>query len=172
MNATLTGLPVHETPRLRLAPLRGEDAEALRLLTDDPAITGSVHFLPASFTPADAEALIRCGDGGRDCFLGAWNRDSEALIGVVGSHLRGGSQVEIGYWISSALHGHGYATEAVLGVITVLRHRFPEREVIAECRRGNAASWRVLEKVGFRPTGEAGQRPGRELLVLRVPAAD
>jgi RimJ/RimL family protein N-acetyltransferase len=169
--ATLADLPAHETRRLRLAPLRHEDAEALRLLTDDSDITGSVHFLPAPFTFADADALIRCRDNGRDCFLGAWNRGSGTLIGVVGAHLRGENQMEVGYWIGSAFHKQGYATEAALGVITVLRRRFPEREVIAECRRANAASWRVLEKLGFRSTGEAGQRPGRELLILRAPAA-
>jgi RimJ/RimL family protein N-acetyltransferase len=171
MHATLTDLPLHETRRLRLEPLRLEDANALRFLTDDTAITGSVHFLPASFTLADAKALIRCGEGGRDCFLGAGARDGGTLIGVVGAHLRGENQVEVGYWIGSAFQGRGLATEAALGVITVLRRRFPEREVIAECRRANAASWRVLEKVGFRLTGEAGQRPGRELLVLHAPAA-
>ena len=171
MDATLADLPLRETRRLRLTPLRHEDAEALRLLTDDPAIAGSIHFLPAPFTPADAEALIRCRDSGRDCFLGAWKRGSEALVGVVGAHLRGENQIEVGYWIGSAFHKQGYATEAALGVITVLRRRFPEREVIAECRRANAASWRVLEKLGFRLTGEAGQRLGRELLALRAPVA-
>jgi RimJ/RimL family protein N-acetyltransferase len=171
MRASLADLPAHETHRLRLAPLCQGDAEALRRLTNDPAITGSVHFLPPSFTFSDAEALIRRRDGGRDCFLGAWSRSDETLIGVVGTHLRGANQVEVGYWIGSAFHGQGYATEAALGVIAILRRRFPEREVIAECRRANAASWRVLEKLGFRLTGEAGQRPGRELLVLRAPAA-
>jgi RimJ/RimL family protein N-acetyltransferase len=77
--------------------------------------------------------------------------------------------MEIGYWIGGAFHGRGFATEAALGVITVLRRRFPEREVIAECRPDNKASWWVLEKIGFRPSGEAGQRPGRELLVLKAP---
>jgi RimJ/RimL family protein N-acetyltransferase len=170
MNATLTDLPVQETRRLRLASLRLEDAEPLRRLTDDPAITGVVHFLPAPFTSADAEALIRCGDGDRDCFIGAWNRVDGKLIGVVGAHLRGDDKVEIGYWIGRAFHGRGYATEAALGIIAILRRFFPERAVIAECRPCNKASWRVLEKIGFRASGEAGQRPGRELLILQAPA--
>jgi RimJ/RimL family protein N-acetyltransferase len=29
------------------------------------------------------------------------------------------------------------------------------------------ASWRVLEKLGFRPTGEDGHRSGRKKLVLQ-----
>jgi len=165
------GLPAHETSRLRLVPLRGGDAEALRRLTDDPAITGSVHFLPAPFTLADAEALVRCANSGLDCFFGGWSRDSETLIGVVGVHLRGEREIEVGYWIGSAFQGRGLATEATLGVVAVLRRQFPEREIIAECRRANAASWRVLEKIGFRPTEKAGQRPGRELLVLHMPVA-
>jgi hypothetical protein len=125
MDATLADLPLRETRRLRLTPLRHEDAEALRLLTDDPAIAGSIHFLPAPFTPADAEALIRCRDSGRDCFLGAWKRGSEAWVGVVGTHLRGENQIEVGYWIGSAFHKQGYATEAALGVIPSCGDGFP-----------------------------------------------
>jgi len=96
MKPPLTDFPSHETERLRILPLRSTDAEALRALTDDPAVTGAIDFLSSPFQLADAQALIRSNDD-ENCFLGAW--DDAALIGVVGAHARGDDRIEIGYWI-------------------------------------------------------------------------
>jgi RimJ/RimL family protein N-acetyltransferase len=164
MSETLAGLPEIATARLRLAPLRAADAEALSAITDDPAIIASIHFLRSPFTPADAAALIRGGGDGRDCFFGAWDRSR--LVGVVGAHLAGDDRIEIGYWIASARHGRGYATEAGAAVLGLLQSRYPQRSIFAECHRDNRASWRVLEKLGFRATDRRGARPERQELRL------
>ncbi|MBP1183266.1 GNAT family N-acetyltransferase [Methylobacterium sp. PvR107] len=172
---SLADLPAIETARLSVAALRLEDAQALRRLTDDPAITAAVDFLPAPFTLQDAEDLIRSGTRGQDRFLGAWTRESGGtgaqqssagrdLVGVVGTHLRGAGVIEIGYWIGGAARGRGYAFEAVSAVIAFLGGRFPARSVVAECRPANIASWGLLEKLGFQDSGEEGHRPGRRLL--------
>ena len=163
----LGNLPALETPRLRLVRLRPADASALAVLTDDPLITEAIDFLERPFTREDAAALIRAHGDGRDGFFGVWRADR--LIGVVGAHLRDPSEIEIGYWIGTAFHGQGYATEASGAVIAMLQREFPARRIIAECRRENRASWRVLEKLGFRPTGAAGSRPGRERLAQPPP---
>ena len=108
-------LPVIETARLRLAPLRDADAEAIWLLTDDPAITARVDILPTPFTIAHARRLIDVGKGdGREGFFGVWDRREGRLVGVVGTELRGDDQVEIGYWVGSAFQGRGYAAEAAV----------------------------------------------------------
>jgi RimJ/RimL family protein N-acetyltransferase len=167
---TLADLPAIETARLTIAALRPADAPAVRALTDDPAITAAVDFLPTPFTLQDAEDLIRSGARGRDCFLGAWTRDGapdsagRALVGVFGTHLRGAGTIEIGYWVGGAARGRGYAYEAVSAILGLLGGRFPARVVVAECRPANVASWGLLEKLGFRDTGEEGHRPGRRLL--------
>jgi RimJ/RimL family protein N-acetyltransferase len=168
---SLADMPGIETARLSIAALRPEDAQDLRRLTDDPAITAAVDFLPAPFTLQDAEDLIRSGARGQDRFLGAWSRvaDGEpasvrALVGVVGTHLRGAGVIEIGYWIGGAARGRGFAFEAVSAIIAALSERFPARFLVAECRPANVASWSLLEKLGFRDTGEEGHRPGRRLL--------
>ncbi|HEV2543280.1 MAG TPA: GNAT family N-acetyltransferase [Methylobacterium sp.] len=164
---SLIDLPGLDTARLAIAPLGPEHAPALHRLTDDPAITGAVDFLPTPFTLADAEALIASGRHGRDRFLGAWSREEAApLIGVVGAHLRGEGAVEIGYWIAGGARGRGFGTEAVLATLDCLRRCFPHRVVVAECRPGNVASWGLLHKVGFRETGADGHRPGRRQLIL------
>ncbi|MCJ2122615.1 GNAT family N-acetyltransferase [Methylobacterium sp. J-077] len=176
---SLADLPRLETARLSIAALRPEDAQDLRRLTDDPAITAAVDFLPTPFTVRDAEDLIRSGARGQDRFLGAWMRgigaqDADAeplpavsgsdLVGVVGTHLRGPGAIEIGYWVGGAARGRGFAFEAVSAIVALLARRFPARIIVAECRPGNVASWGLLQKLGFRDTGEEGHRPGRRLL--------
>jgi RimJ/RimL family protein N-acetyltransferase len=155
-----------ETERLRLTPFVPGDAEPLRRLTDDPAIVDAVSFLRAPFTLADAAALIARNGNGQDLFRGLWRRADDLLIGVVGSHLQGTGAVEIGYWIGTAFQRQGYAREAASAVIERLRTATPPPRIVAECRPENRASWRVLERLGFRPTGAPGARPGRVELVL------
>ena len=65
--------------------------------------------------------------------------------------------VELGCWIARGYCGQGYATEAVravLGLAAALGHR----RIGAVHFVGNPASRRVLEKTGFRLTGEREMR--------------
>ena len=163
MHQPLTAFPPVETERLVIRPLKMDDAFALSLLTNDPAITDVVHFLPSPFTISDAEALLASNDDA-NCFLGVWSEGD--LIGVVGTHAHGVDRLEVGYWIGSQFQRRGYATEAVSRVIAELGRLHPNHQITAECRIGNEGSWSLLHKLGFRPTGQRGDRPGRELLVM------
>lgn len=154
------------TERLRLVPLTLDDREELRIITDDPTVTGSISFLSSPFTEADAGDLIRQGLGSHDCFFGIRDKSDDTLAGIIGAHLREDDAVEIGYWIGRAFRRRGVATEAARGLIERLEQRLPQRRIIAECRPDNAASWQVLAKIGFRPTGASGMRPGRQLLAI------
>ena len=160
---TLAKLPPAETARLRLTRLEPADAEAVRALTDDPDIIEAVDFLSAPFTLADARRLIGPAKVRKDCFLGAWQRADGTLAAIVGLHLRGDHAAEIGYWVGGAARGQGIGTEAVRAALGLLRERFPNRFIIAECRPENAASVGLLRKLGFRDTGDEGHRPGRRI---------
>lgn len=166
MSRPLASLPDLETERLSLRPLRQVDAAAFRAMTDEPAIIDAVHFLAQPFGLADAATLIVGNSDGRDCFWGAWRRGAAGLIGTVGTHLIGVDEVEIGYWFAAAARGQGLASEAVTGVASALAAAYPERRIFAECRPQNDASWRLLERVGFRADGGDGARPDRKKLVL------
>jgi len=157
---------VIETERLTLRPLTMGDAVDFQRITDDPAIIEAIVFLRSPFTVDDALALIGQNANGRDLFRGIWRRADSSLVGLVGSHIRGAGDVEIGYWIGTAFQRQGYAPEAAGGVIRRLRMQIPPPRIVAECRTANRASWSVLERLGFRPTGAAGQRPGRVELEL------
>ena len=90
-------LPSIETTRLRLRHLEPKDAERLRDITDDPAITGAIQFLKSPFTLSDALKLIENRASGVDCFFGVRLRESDQLVGVVGAGFTDDGEVEIGY---------------------------------------------------------------------------
>lgn len=164
MHKNLLDFPPVLDKRLRIRRLLTLDVTALQRLTNDPSITNVVHFLPTPFTERDALELLGAQNE-NNCFLGAWR--NEDLIGVVGIHLHGEDFLEIGYWIGTRFQGQGYAYEAASAVIAELKRLYRTLEITAECRLENAASWKLLQKLGFRSTGERGHRPGRELLVMR-----
>ena len=64
--------------------------------------------------------------------------------------------VEIGYGIVNEYQCKGYATEAVKAVVTWALNQSNVVCVKAETEESNVASKRVLDKVGFMPTGEVG----------------
>ena len=150
-----------ESERFVLAPMTPADAAALRALTDHPAITDAISFLSSPFSLADANRLIAANGSGNDAFMGVRRRADHALVAVVGAHLRGDMAVEIGYWVGATYHNQGYASEALGVLLAKLAAAYPNRQVIAECRPENAASVRVLWKLGFAQTNTQGVRPGR-----------
>jgi RimJ/RimL family protein N-acetyltransferase len=155
---------------LRLAPLGPTDAEELRAVTSDPAVTAVIPFLPEPFGLEQAQALLDRQKQGQDLYLGIRARVADVvpgvpegtLLGVVGVHVVGASELEIGYWLPGRHHGKGIAGSAVPAAVAAYARAFPDRRLIAECHPDNTASRRVLARAGFRASGEAGARPGRE----------
>jgi RimJ/RimL family protein N-acetyltransferase len=164
-DSRLADIILVETERLQLAPLDTRDSVELRILTDDRAITEAIDFLPSPLTQSDADALIAHQQVDRDVFFGIRIRKDGSLVGVIGAHLLA-SEVEIGYWIGMDFQGHGFATEALRGLVARLRWTSSSRQIFAECKLENRASWRVLEKAGFVPAGSAGRRAGRQRLIF------
>lgn len=149
------------TPRSIIAPLGDADADDVRRITD-ASVVARVSFLPSPFTLNDARALI-AGDADR-CFHGVRDRATGALQGVIGIHGRPFGAVEIGYWFAAAARGRGLATEAVEAMLAALEDLPGYTGIEAECELDNRPSWGLLEKLGFRATGDRGQRPERMLM--------
>ena len=64
--------------------------------------------------------------------------------------------VEIGFETISTVRNRGVATEAARSLVAWALSHDDVDAVLAECQRGNAASERVLEKVGLRRRGTRG----------------
>ena len=157
------------THRCRIVPLSLQDAPALVAITD-ASVTARVHFLADPFTLADAEALIAGGEGGQT-FYGVWARETDELLGVIGAGAKGRYVIEVGYWFAATARGQGLAAEAVEAAIGALADAHPQCRIVAECRPDNRRSQHLLERVGFHPTGAAGERPGRMLFAWAAQSA-
>jgi len=61
-----------------------------------------------------------------------------------------GVEAELGWVLDPAHGGHGYATEAVRGLLRLCFDVLGLRRVVANCFADNTASWRLMERVGMR----------------------
>lgn len=143
------------TERLLLRPGWVEDAPALARAIGDEAIVRNLATAPWPYGLRDAEAFLSSDRRPDELCLLVFRRTSRSpqLIGAVGLGRAPGGEREIGYWISRPHWGLGYATEASAALISIAQHSLRIRQLSAYHFLDNPASGRVLEKLGFRPTG-------------------
>lgn len=143
------------TERLLLRRPRRTDVDAVYEHGRDPEVTRYLIF-PTHRSRADAERFLagcgqRWGSGEEYCWvIGLKERDQ--VVGSIACRIRGHA-AEIGYALSRASWGFGYATEAgraVVGWATGLSGIY---RVWAVCDVENVASARVLEKLGMSREG-------------------
>lgn len=143
-----------ETARLRLRPLRLEDAAVVSSLMA-PNVSRWVATWPSPFSIAAAtERLgraIAANAAGTAFSRMAERKADDALMGwfgiaVMDEEARIGS---MGYWLGEAFHGQGYLTEAlphfVAGAIGALRLKHLD----AGAQVDNHASRAALERIGM-----------------------
>lgn len=148
--------PTLVTTRLRLRPFTDADADDLFALQSDayvlrywdsppwtdPAQAG--RFIARSQEMAEEGAGVRVAVE-RDsvllgwCTFNSWNPEFRSA--------------SLGYCLGEAAWGHGYATEAAGAVLTWAFDALDLNRVQAEADTRNAASARVLEKLGFKLEG-------------------
>lgn len=147
------------TERLLLRPGWAEDAPALAKAIADEGIVRNLALAPWPYGLEEARAFLdKPGDGILPSFLLFRRTDGDPeLVGGAGFGRKPNGAVEIGYWIARAHWGHGYAYEAGRQLIEIARTLgLPRLE--AGHFVDNPASGRVLEKLGFRPTGRTVPR--------------
>jgi RimJ/RimL family protein N-acetyltransferase len=140
--------------RLFLRPAWPEDWAELHALIDDEAVVRNLARAPWPYGPEDAKTFVAVPqDGLNPHFLVTLpGTHGSRLVGCVGLFDDAGES-ELGYWIAQGHWGRGYATEAVRGALALARV-LGHRRLTARHFADNPASARVLEKAGFRPTGE------------------
>ena len=147
------------TERLLLRPGWAEDAPALAQAIADEAIVRNLATAPWPFALRDAEAFLAAPrDPVYPSFL-IFERTTAApaLVGACGLGRRPSGAVELGYWVAREQWTRGFATEAGLALLAIAGAlALPRLE--ASYFIDNPASGRVLEKLGFLPTGIAAPR--------------
>lgn len=150
-------LPTLLTHKLVLRPLRQEDAARLAELAASPAVVRNVCDLPQGLSEELAHRYIAEQrsefNKGREWTWAVCLKDGLELIGCVNVVFIDEMAAELGYWLGEPYWNRGHATEAARAVIDhVFGHctlwQFDARHLF-----GNAASGRVLTKLGFQLVG-------------------
>ena len=147
------------TDRLLLRPGWAEDAPALARAIADEQIVRNLATAPWPYALKDAEAFLASP---RDPVLPSFliterTEGAPRIVGSCGLGRRPSGAVELGYWIARPHWGKGFATEASRALIDIARTlKLPRLE--GSHFIDNPASGRVLEKLGFVPTGLSAER--------------
>ncbi len=141
------------TQRLNLRPLDYADAGPMRLLAGDIDVARMTGMLPHPYSETAVRAWLDRVGQGEEGIVFAVTRE-RTLVGCSGYMPMDAEHAELGYWIGKPFWGTGFATEAARAVVA---HAFDVHD-FAYLRAGhftdNAASQRVLSKLGFYLEGE------------------
>ncbi len=143
---------IAETARLVLREMTEADAEHLVLLGRNPNVMRFIPGEPPVETHADALAVVRERIFPQYALgLGRWaciEKATGAYLGWCGIKEIDG-EYDIGYRFFEHHWGKGYATEAAIATRDFARAHLRGKRVVGKALVGNAASRRVLEKIGL-----------------------
>lgn len=145
------------TDRLVLRQLTLDDAKAFSKLAGDYDIAKMTGSLPHPMPLFSAEFKIMYLRRQKQRGLAypyAITREGGDLIGVMDLFRSApDAALEIGYWIGKPYWGQGLSTEAAKAIIQEARDNLGVKALMAGAFADNPTSLRVLEKLGFKPTG-------------------
>lgn len=169
------------TARLRLEPLSDVHLEAFNAMNADPEVMRYLSGKPETLEESRAVvervkarwaevgyswwAIIE-RDGGRLAGAGAiQNLRREATLLPDPA-----CPLEVGWRLSRAHWGRGYAIEAAVAMADFAFGTLHAEELLAVCNPENKASWGVMERLGMQPQG---LQPwyGKQLTTYRIDAA-
>lgn len=138
---------------VRLVPVALEHAPALQPLLEHPGVA-EMTPLPHPYPPDGAREYVAgllagwaAGTRRDYVILGEDDRPvGVVLIKEIDAERRAG---ELGYWLGVPYWGRGYATAAATAAIALAFGELGLERLTANCLLTNAASLRVLEKLGF-----------------------
>lgn len=143
------------TARLLLRRPKLSDASAVYEYCRDPEVTRYMDW-PASSqigdTIAAAEAALRRWDSGDEYGWRITVKPNDTPLGAVGCRVRGHT-ADLGFWLARPFWGRGYATEAARSVLEWVASLDAIYRIWATCDIENAASARVLERIGMSREG-------------------
>ncbi len=146
--------PEIETERLRLYPPRTEDLEARLAMDRDPEVMHFIRPIPEDAASQRRDIRGRILQPPRGALWHVELREAPGFIGWCGIFpLQDSGLMEIGYRYRRAAWGRGLASEAAA---VALDHGFRVLAldpIVAVSHPDNAASHRVLRKIGLRRAG-------------------
>ena len=154
-----TEAPVLETERLILRGHRIDDLDAGLAMWSNPSVVEHITGRPSSREESWSRILRYAGHW-RLLGFGYWaveEKNSGRFIGDVGfGNFKRAIEPsldgfpEIGWVLDPAMHGNGYATEAVGTVLSWSEQHLPAETTACIVSPNNLASLRVAQKCGYR----------------------
>ncbi len=150
-------MPSFETERLLLRPPEASDANAVARWLGDFDVSRNMAAVPYPFSLTDAEALIaKAGDRlakGEAYAFAIEHKQTHELLGMVTLRLSEGFY-KLSCWLGRPYWDFGYATEATRKIAGFAFNTLKAETVLASWFDDNAASGRMLTKLGFEPVGD------------------
>lgn len=153
----ITPLPVIQTERFILRPVRKSDAGLLAMYAGDERVARFTRSIPHPLPPGATEAFIaRTQADGADRMT--WILDGAdsglgEVLGLVTLTAMGRGQSQVNYWVGPAFWGTGLASEALRAVIEANPQQ--AKTLFAEVFQDSPASARVVTNNGFEYLGDA-----------------
>ena len=155
MNETI----LMETERLILRPWQDSDAEALFKYASDPDVGPRAGWPPHKSVEESLEIIRTIFHNDRTWAIEL--KETGEPIGCIGYFIYGESNINIGendaeagYWIAKPYWNQGICTEALRWLIDYCFNEKKFDVLWSDFFVDNPASGRVMEKCGFRDTGE------------------
>jgi RimJ/RimL family protein N-acetyltransferase len=143
------------TKRLTLRPGWPEDAPAVARAIGHEEVVRMLAKAPWPFRVADAEAFLSRQRPSDEASFLILSHEGDYPRPIGGISLAPDAEGhELGYWLTPDAWGRGYATEAGQAVVSIARHALGLKRLHSGHFTDNPASGRVLEKLGFRATGQ------------------
>lgn len=142
-----------ETDRLIIRKFEASDYNDLYEYLSNPV---TYVFEPGRpITLEEAKVLARQRSQGND-FLAVVLKQSNKMIGhLYLARVEPKEQLtwELGYIFNPAYQRKGYASEASAALTEYAFENFEVHRIMARCNPDNTASWKLLEKIGFKREG-------------------
>jgi RimJ/RimL family protein N-acetyltransferase len=148
--------------------------ETERLILRRPLVADA--GAPIWFGIAPEEALALADEHWQRHGFGPWTavlKETGEPVAAIDLHFAGegivgvdADEIEVGWVVAVDARGRGLATEAAAAAIAYAFDVLDVEEVVAYTSPGNAASLRVMEKLGMTVRGEGRARDGRPAVIL------
>jgi len=164
---TVTGMRP-ESARLVFRDMSADDLDDMACMLGDPAV---MTYYPRPKTRVEAAKWIGWNRGLYQTHgFGLWllttpDGDFVGDCGLTPQFIEGVTELEVGYHVTPALQGRGYATEAAAASREFARTVLGATRLVALIHPGNRPSQRIAEKIGLRPERRAAARDGGDVII-------
>lgn len=149
---------IFETERLYAREFTKGDADGVFEYAGNLESSGFQPFSPESYEDVvkfvESRLAAQLETPRRTYDLVLCLKDTDEMIGAMGMYLTDDRrQAELGYNLKKRFWGMGYATEAAKGFLRFGFLGLELHRITAKCDDRNAASYRVMERIGMRREG-------------------